>query len=179
MNTRRIVTIPSLPARPADGHKGMYGTVLVVAGGRGMAGAAALVGASALRSGAGRVRVACPAEVQPTVASFEPCYMTWPLPDDGRGAIRFPEARADLERLLEAADVLAIGDGVNTDIAGAAGIGIDTVFVASGLRVPATGGGDSRAAMLDRRHLAELFASAKRRPLGAMRALTWSSGVAT
>jgi HAD superfamily hydrolase (TIGR01459 family) len=70
-------------------------------------------------------------------------------------------------------EVLAIGDGVNTDIAGAAGIGIDTVFVASGLHVPATGGGDSRAAMLDSRHLAELFASAKRRPLGAMRALTW------
>lgn len=70
-------------------------------------------------------------------------------------------------------EVLAIGDGVNTDIAGAAGIGIDTVFVASGLHVPAAGGGEGGAAMLDRRHLAELFASAKRRPLGAMRALTW------
>jgi ribonucleotide monophosphatase NagD (HAD superfamily) len=69
-------------------------------------------------------------------------------------------------------EVLAIGDGVNTDIAGAAGVGIDTVFVASGLHVPAIGG-DSSAAMLDRRHLAELFASAKRRPLGAMRALKW------
>mgnify|MGYP003289225477 CR=1 FL=1 len=70
-------------------------------------------------------------------------------------------------------EVLAIGDGVNTDIAGAAGVGIDTVFVASGLHVPAQSGGDSNAAMLDRRHLAELFASAKRRPLGAMRALKW------
>jgi HAD superfamily hydrolase (TIGR01459 family) len=70
-------------------------------------------------------------------------------------------------------EVLAIGDGVDTDIAGAAGIGIDTVFVASGLHVPATGGSEGGGAMLDRRHLAELFASAKRRPLGAMRALKW------
>jgi len=70
-------------------------------------------------------------------------------------------------------EVLAIGDGINTDIAGAAGVGIDTVFVASGLHVPATGGGDRSAAMLDRRHLAELFAFAERRPLGAMRALKW------
>ena len=62
----------------------MYGNVLVVAGSRGMAGAAALVGASALRSGAGLVRVACPAEIQPTVATFEPSYMTYPLENDER-----------------------------------------------------------------------------------------------
>jgi HAD superfamily hydrolase (TIGR01459 family) len=70
-------------------------------------------------------------------------------------------------------EALAIGDGINTDIAGAAGVGIDTVFVASGLHVPAHAGGDSSAAMLDRRHLAELFATAERRPLGAMRGLKW------
>jgi len=70
-------------------------------------------------------------------------------------------------------EVLAIGDGVNTDMAGAAGIGIDTVFVASGLHVPANGGGEGGAETLDRAHLAELFASAKQCPLGAMRALKW------
>jgi HAD superfamily hydrolase (TIGR01459 family) len=70
-------------------------------------------------------------------------------------------------------EVLAIGDGVNTDIAGAAALGIDTVFVASGLHVPAHGAGEGGAEMLDRRHLAELFASARLRPLGAMRALKW------
>ena len=70
-------------------------------------------------------------------------------------------------------EVLAIGDGVNTDIAGAAGFGIDAMFVASGLHVPAHSGGEGGAETLDRAHLAELFASAKRRPLGAMRALKW------
>ncbi len=76
MAIERIETLPRLPERPKDSHKGTYGTVLALAGGRGTAGAAALVGGSALRSGAGLVRVICPDEVQPTVASFEPSYMT-------------------------------------------------------------------------------------------------------
>lgn len=70
-------------------------------------------------------------------------------------------------------ELLAVGDGVHTDIAGAAGFGIDAVFVASGLHVPANSGGEAGAEALDRVHLAELFAHAKRRPLAAMRALDW------
>lgn len=112
MAVERIETIPTLPKRPADSHKGLYGTVLVIAGGRGMAGAAALCGASALRSGAGLVRIACPAEVQPTVASFEPSYMTYPLENDADGLIRFEPARAALGKLLASADVVAIGPGL-------------------------------------------------------------------
>jgi len=69
--------------------------------------------------------------------------------------------------------VLAIGDGVNTDIAGAASMGIDAVFVASGLHVPSNSGGEAGADALDGGHLAELFTHAKRRPLSAMRALNW------
>jgi NAD(P)H-hydrate epimerase len=90
----------------------MYGHVLAIAGGRGMAGAAALVGAAALRSGAGLVRVACPAEVQPTVAGFEPSYMTYPLENDDAGFLRFQPNRGAITRLLERADVLAIGPGL-------------------------------------------------------------------
>jgi HAD superfamily hydrolase (TIGR01459 family) len=70
-------------------------------------------------------------------------------------------------------DVLAIGDGVHTDIAGAASFGIGAVFVASGLHVPANSGGEAGAEALDRVHLAELFGQAKRRPLAAMHALDW------
>lgn len=117
MALRRIESIPSLPSRSSDGHKGDYGSILIVAGGRGMAGAAALAGASALRSGAGLVRVACPAEVQPTVASFEPCYMTYPLACDDEGLIDFPAARPALEKLAEKADVLAIGPGLGQSAA--------------------------------------------------------------
>ena len=70
-------------------------------------------------------------------------------------------------------EILAIGDGVNTDIAGAAGVGIDACFVASGLHLPSNSGGECGAETLDRAHLAELFADAERPPLGAMHALKW------
>jgi NAD(P)H-hydrate epimerase len=112
MALERITAIPSLPPRSVDSHKGRFGTVLVVAGGRGMAGAGALCGLASLRSGAGLVRVACSAEVQPTVAGFEPSYMTYPLPNDDEGLIRFKPARTALERLLPGADVLAVGPGL-------------------------------------------------------------------
>ena len=112
MAIERIETVPTLTRRQADGNKGDYGTVLIIAGGRGMAGAAALVGAGALRSGAGRVRVACSAEIQPTVASFEPSYMTYPLPDDGDGYARFPAGRKAIEGLMKGATVLAVGPGL-------------------------------------------------------------------
>lgn len=112
MALRRIEMPPRLPKRPVDSHKGMYGNILVIAGSRGMAGAAALVGASALRSGAGLVRVASPTEVQPTVAQFEPSYMTWPLPQDHDGQVAFEAARRDLDRLAESATVVAIGPGL-------------------------------------------------------------------
>jgi HAD superfamily hydrolase (TIGR01459 family) len=65
-------------------------------------------------------------------------------------------------------EVLAVGDGVKTDIAGAAGFGIDAVFVASGLHAPGEGG-----EALDAPHLAELFAHDTKRPIAAMRALAW------
>ncbi len=112
MDLDRVANPPRLPRRVADAHKGQFGSILVVSGGRGMAGAAALVGASALRSGAGLVRIACPAEIQPTVASFEPSYMTYPLPNDDDGLIRFAVARPALEGLLEKADIVACGPGL-------------------------------------------------------------------
>ncbi len=112
MTLESIDTITKLPPRPRDSNKGLFGTVLVVAGSRGMAGAAALCGASALRSGAGLVRVATSAEVQPVVASFEPCYMTYPLPCDDAGLIDFGRARPDIDRLIESASVIAVGPGL-------------------------------------------------------------------
>jgi ADP-dependent NAD(P)H-hydrate dehydratase len=112
MTLEQIEAVPILGPRPRDGHKGRFGHVLVIAGSRGMAGAAALCGAGALRSGAGLVRVATAAEVQPTVASFEPSFMTYPLPCDPLGRILFETARPDLERLIEPANVIAVGPGI-------------------------------------------------------------------
>ncbi|WP_407275489.1 NAD(P)H-hydrate dehydratase [Halothiobacillus sp. DCM-1] len=50
--------VPQLSPKPRAGHKGSFGTVLVVAGNRGMAGAARMAAEAALRSGAGKVLVA-------------------------------------------------------------------------------------------------------------------------
>lgn len=108
----RIERIYTLPPRSETAHKGHFGRVLVVAGSRGYAGAAALTGAAALRSGAGLVRIATATEVQPTVASFEPSYMTYPLPQDEEGLIDFSKARGLLEKFSAEADVVAIGPGL-------------------------------------------------------------------
>lgn len=112
MAIERISKVPALPPRAPGSHKGDFGRILILAGSRGMAGAAGLVGAAALRSGAGLVRVASPSEVQPIVATFEPSYMTYPLPQNDLGQIAFDTARGELERLVAEADVLAVGPGL-------------------------------------------------------------------
>jgi HAD superfamily hydrolase (TIGR01459 family) len=69
---------------------------------------------------------------------------------------------------LDRERVLAIGDGLKTDIAGAGSFGIDAVFVASGLHAPGEGG-----EALDAAHLTELFGQEGRRPIAATRGLQW------
>src|SRR5204863_6170451 len=73
--------------RPRDSNKGMYGHVLVIGGSLGKAGAAAMAGFSALRSGAGLVTVATPRSVLPTVAGFHPELMTEPLGETSEGTV--------------------------------------------------------------------------------------------
>lgn len=69
---------------------------------------------------------------------------------------------------VETHDVLAIGDGVNTDIAGASNLGIDAIFVASGVHVPTLGSEGLKSS-----RIAELFVNARRRPLAVTDALAW------
>ena len=65
-----------LPLRAADTHKGNFGHVLIVAGSRGMTGAAVLSALGALRAGAGLVTVAGDRDVQSVVQHFLPEAMT-------------------------------------------------------------------------------------------------------
>ena len=106
-----IREIPKLPPRPADGHKGTFGRVLVIAGSIGMTGAAALVGRAALRAGAGLVRVATAKSALPIVASIEPAYTTLPLAEDTAGRVSVKAMRAILNAAMEN-DVVAIGPGL-------------------------------------------------------------------
>jgi NAD(P)H-hydrate epimerase len=104
-----------LVAREPDDHKGIFGHVLVVAGSRGMAGAAIMTARAALRSGAGLVTVATPAGVAATVAGAVPSALTLALPENAAGTFR-PEG---VDRLKEYAKerrvmTMAIGPGVTT-----------------------------------------------------------------
>ena len=104
-------TVPRLPPRPADGHKGTFGRVLVIAGSRGMTGAAVLCGSAALRGGAGLVQVAVPGEVLPTVAAGNPCYLTSSFAQDTRGRLG-SSAVDELVGAAAWADVVAVGPGL-------------------------------------------------------------------
>lgn len=61
-----------LPARPADGHKGTFGTVLIAAGSIRYWGAPALAARGAFRSGAGLVSLAVPQRLRPALAGQFP-----------------------------------------------------------------------------------------------------------
>jgi NAD(P)H-hydrate epimerase len=61
-----------LPNRPADGHKGSFGTLVCVCGSLDYAGAALLCGLGAARAGVGLVVVAVPRSLQPVVAGRVP-----------------------------------------------------------------------------------------------------------
>jgi NAD(P)H-hydrate epimerase len=114
-----VSALPALPPRAPDSHKGDFGRVLVVAGSRGMSGAAVLCASAVLRGGAGLVRAAVPADVLPIVAAGNPCYMTAPLPHDDQGRLA-AQAEAEVLRLAAVHDVVAAGPGLgNTPAVGA------------------------------------------------------------
>ena len=108
-----IETIPRLKPRAVDAHKGDFGKVCIIAGSIGMSGAAALAGRSALRAGAGLVRVATPKSVLPIVASIEPSFTTIPLPEDSAGRISAKAINTILDIVGEN-DALAFGPGIGT-----------------------------------------------------------------
>jgi NAD(P)H-hydrate epimerase len=102
-----------LPARPADGHKGTFGTALVVAGSRGYSGAACLTTAAAVRSGCGLVLAAAPRGICSVVESCVPEAVKHPMPETPAGALG-QEALAALTELACQARAVAIGPGIGT-----------------------------------------------------------------
>ena len=103
---------PLLLPRARDANKGSYGHVLVIGGSLGKAGAAAMVGFSALRAGAGLSTVATPKCVLPTVAAFHPELMTEPLAETEHGTISLRAVGHNLDALLDRT-TLAIGPGIS------------------------------------------------------------------
>lgn len=62
----------NLPKRPSDGHKGTFGTGLLIAGTKEMPGSVTLSAIGAIRSGLGKLIVATEKEAVPIVASHVP-----------------------------------------------------------------------------------------------------------
>jgi NAD(P)H-hydrate epimerase len=100
-----------LPARRPDGHKGDFGRVLLIAGSRGMTGAAMLAAETALRAGAGLVYLGIPESVCPIVESKLREAVKLPLPETG-GALA-ARALGQIEAALENKNVLALGPGLS------------------------------------------------------------------
>lgn len=110
-----------LPARPANAHKGSFGSVLVVGGARGMSGAALLAARASQACGAGRTLIASPDE--PVFDPAQPQLMTRPIdaPLEGVDAIcigcglgRGEAARAALAGALASALPLVLdADALN------------------------------------------------------------------
>jgi len=99
-----------VPDRPADAHKGTFGTVIIVGGSPAMMGAPALCAAAALRSGAGLVKIATAPIVLAVALAVEPGATGIPLDDlsddADASAGRIDEADPD------ASAVLAVGPGL-------------------------------------------------------------------
>jgi ADP-dependent NAD(P)H-hydrate dehydratase / NAD(P)H-hydrate epimerase len=103
-----------LPTRDAETHKRASGVLVVVAGSRGMTGAARLIALAAGRIGTGLVIVAAPEGAIPQIQAglTEPIFL--PLPETSEGTVA-TEAVAPLLERLGSADALAMGPGLTTN----------------------------------------------------------------
>ena len=107
---------PLVPVRPVRGHKGSFGTLVVVAGSMDYAGAALLVARAAGRAGAGLVTIAVPSSLQSLFAARVLEATTLGLPEtDTDGEVDPAEA---VDRILDVDhDALVIGPGLRPGLA--------------------------------------------------------------
>jgi len=101
-----------LPPRPRNAHKGDFGRVLVVAGSRGMAGAAILSARAALKAGAGLVTVACPESERKIIACALPEAMTFGAACSGGTFTAGAAAQVAAFARAKKIDVLLVGPGL-------------------------------------------------------------------
>ena len=104
-----------LPARPKDAHKGTCGKILIVAGSRGMTGAASLAALSALKVGAGIVTLATPESLNAIYEAKLTEIITAPLDEVKIGIIGGDKAAGKIFDLAEKADAVLIGSGLGRE----------------------------------------------------------------
>ncbi|MDP3920315.1 MAG: NAD(P)H-hydrate dehydratase [Candidatus Omnitrophota bacterium] len=111
MNARRRFRV-RLKKRSSKSHKGDYGRVFILAGSKGLAGAAHLAGMGALRSGAGLVTVGVPEKIYGVVARREAEVMVKPFASTANGSLSL-KALPDIRRFLKTQDVCGLGPGLS------------------------------------------------------------------
>lgn len=103
--------ISKISLRQKDSHKGDYGKVFVVAGSRGMTGAAFLCSQGALLSGSGLVTNGIPKSLNYIMETKFTEVMTLSLPETKNGSLSF-EAEKNILDFSKKCDVIAIGPGL-------------------------------------------------------------------
>ena len=106
------LAITLLPERPRDAHKGSCGKILVVAGSRGLTGAASLASMSALKAGAGLVTLATPESLNAIFEVKLTEVMTAPITEAKAGLLGGDKALEQISELSDKADVVLIGPGL-------------------------------------------------------------------
>ncbi len=104
-----------IPKRSMHAHKYSVGKVLVLAGSKGLTGAAALCSNSAMRIGAGAVMLGTPEPVYPILARKLTEVMTFPLPATNDGTLSLGSLDEIREKLTWA-DVFVIGPGLSQNL---------------------------------------------------------------
>lgn len=111
----RISSLPLLPPRPATGHKGTFGTVLIVGGSAGdvrMIGAPALAACGAARAGAGLVQILAPAPIIDAVIGAALFAIGVAVPV-ASGDLMDPQAAVlSFDRIAATASSIVIGPGL-------------------------------------------------------------------
>jgi len=106
-------SLPALPRRAADAHKGTNGHLLVLAGSEGKTGAAILCCQAALRAGCGLVSATVPNDLNPVFETALIETMTMALPESTSFL-----SMDDVDFILAAAigkQAMVIGPGIGTD----------------------------------------------------------------
>ena len=101
-----------LPARPIDAHKGTCGRFLVIAGSRGMTGAAALAAQAVLRVGAGTVTLAIPESLNELMEIKLTEVMTCPIPESQPGVLGGDKSLGVLLQMIDQYDAVLLGPGI-------------------------------------------------------------------
>lgn len=99
-----------IPKRTNNSQKSDYGKLLIIAGSKGMTGAAYLASEAALKSGAGLITLACPESVNSVLENKTTEVMTLPVADNN-GHISYLAGSA-LSSKLNDVDAVLIGPGL-------------------------------------------------------------------